>query len=142
MAKISDELREWAGLLETSAYTKVTAEKISAIADRIDAEMAELPRDKDGKPIHVGDTVYGKDGKAWCVRGVTIGEMSEALRCTISVASDTDGWRHIRAEWFAHERPDSLERIADEIEESDVDGCTDWANRIRRLAKERGHGRE
>lgn len=35
------------------------------------------------------------------------------------------------------ERPDSLERIADEIEESDVDGCIDWADRIRKLAKER-----
>lgn len=35
--------------------------------------------------------------------------------------------------WY--ERPDSLERIADEIEESDVDGCIDWANRIRKLAE-------
>ncbi len=35
---------------------------------------------------------------------------------------------------LTHERPDSLGCIASEIEESDVDGCIDWADRIRRLA--------
>lgn len=132
MSDISDKLRDWAA-------AQCNSLALYALADRIDAEMVELPKDKDGKPIRVGETVYGKDGKAWCVRGVTIGEMSEALRYTISVTSDTGGWRHIRHEWFTHERPDSLERIADEIEESDVDGCTDWANRIRKLAKEHEH---
>lgn len=40
----------------------------------------------------------------------------------------------VRPDVLTHERPDSLERIAQEIEEAGVDGCTDWAERIRRLA--------
>ena len=39
---------------------------------------SELPRGKDGRPINVGETVYGEDGRAWHVRGVTIGEKSIA----------------------------------------------------------------
>ena len=54
-------------------------------------------------------------------------------------------WRHTgsegpegRTENSPTIAPDSLERIAQEIEEADVDGCTDWAERIRRLAKDEG----
>lgn len=34
------------------------ADMFERIADRIDLEMVELPRDADGEPIHVGDVLY------------------------------------------------------------------------------------
>lgn len=132
MSKISDEMREWAGLLKCSAYTNTTAEKISALADRIDAEMIELPRDADGKPIHVGETMYGLRGRGRMVVSLRLyGEEDPTWMVNIG----TDACVHPSC--LAHELQDSLERIADEIEKADVDGCTDWADRIRKFAKER-----
>lgn len=138
MSKISDELRQYCKDLHKGAPNYMT---LMAIADRIDAEMAELPRGKDGKPIRVGETVYGEDDKAWCVRGVVIGQWTEHTKSPVVYATGDSGqWRNLLPWLLTHERPDSWERIADEIEESDVDGCTDWADCIRRLA-EREDGR-
>ena len=47
------------------------------------ADMVELPKDADGEPINVGDTVYDQDGRAWHVRGVTIGENSVIAAGTV-----------------------------------------------------------
>lgn len=56
MAKrISDELR---GFTDTYNLNALQVYELNHIADRIDAEMMELPKDKDGEPIHVGDTIY------------------------------------------------------------------------------------
>lgn len=54
MTDISDEIRKVADEYDVLALYK--------LADRIDSEMVELPKDKDGVPIHVGDTLdgYGK----------------------------------------------------------------------------------
>lgn len=146
MSEISDELREWAAA-QCNAIT------LYKLADRIDAEMAELPNGKDGRPIHVGDTVYGEDGLAWHVRGVTIGEKSIAHPShVIRAVSDAEQLRYLKPEWLTHERPDSFERIADELEEwsednrvngdSEVfDRAAEFSERIRRLAeKEADHG--
>ena len=120
------------------------------VADRVDDEMVELPRGKDGRPIHVGDTVYGEDGRAWHVRGVTIGEKSIAHpEHVIRATSDAEQLRYLKPEWLTHERPDSWERIADELDawcdkvDVDRDACEEpraLARRIRRLA-ERKDGR-
>lgn len=124
MAKISDEMREWAELWRKSM----------SIAGRIAAEMVELPR--------------GEDGKAWHVRGVTIGEKSTAHPGhVIRAASDAGQPRYLKPEWLTHERPDSWERIADELDawcdKVDVDGDACGkpraiADRIRRLAEKEG----
>ena len=60
--KISDEIRNrfsidhcGSGLLVSNSE----CDRLLALAGRIDAEMVELPKDADGEPIHVGDTVYG-----------------------------------------------------------------------------------
>ena len=136
MSKASDELRDF--VEENDLYASQIA-KLNTIADRIDAEMVELPRDKDGEPIHLGDTVYDKYGIAWHVRGVTLTyDAASTSNCVIRAGSEKGGIRGLNPEMLTHERPDSLERIADEIEEADVDGCTDWADRIRKFAKERG----
>lgn len=143
MAKISDEIREW--VRRALADEHMDLRELGAIADRIDAEMAELPRGKDGRPIHVGETVYGEDGRAWHVEGISLGRW---VRCVnghvVHAMGDAGEWRNLMPEWLTHTRPDSFKRIADELDEwcdsSDVDGdaCAKpriLADRIRELAK-------
>lgn len=136
---ISDELREWAELQRKSIYTMRNAEKLDSIADRIDAEMVELPRDKDGVPIHVGDFVYLDDGRRACVTEIDIKDDREYIDCW-------DGSRHVACPPYGitHNRPDSWDLIADELEKwcdsADVDGDAcgkprDLVDRIRRLAE-------
>lgn len=118
MAKISDEIRKWADDLDSDDIVCTTA-TLYTLADRIDSEMVELPKDADGEPIHVGDTAYLKDGRE------------------VKVRLPFELW---------HERPDSWERIAQDMEDwsddnrvnwiSDVsDRAAEFAHRIRKLAK-------
>lgn len=115
------------------------------VADRIDAETAELPCGKDGKPIKPGQTVYkavnGDDGEY----------VVHSLRCSVPgwVALikrvGTDSSCIVRPDVLTHERPDSLERIAQELEDmpenfrmTDQDSFSallDFAERIRKLAE-------
>ena len=136
--KISEELRERAQTLMDGNASYTTPAYFNALADRIDAEMVELPRDVDGKPIHVGDTVY-VDCNCFEFKVDRI-EFHDNL---VSIGLAAPGV-HAQKEpsILTHERPDSLELIADEIEEADVDGCIDWADRIRRLEKEGGNDGE
>ena len=59
MSKIGDELREYCK--KVLCYTHYY-DKFWYLADRIDREMVELPKDADGVTIRVGDTLdgYGK----------------------------------------------------------------------------------
>lgn len=129
MISISEELR---GITDTD-----DCDELRYLADRIDAEMVELPKDRDGAPIHVGDTVYG------CRSGMKM-TISE-LRMT------TNGWfistssGYLTDAKVTHTRPDRWECIANELEawcdDEDVYGdvCEkprDLVERIRKLAKE------
>ena len=131
MMKISDELR---GVTDTDYY-----DELRYLADRIDREMVELPKDADGVPIRMGDTVYG------CRSGMKM--TIKELRMT------TDGWfvstssGYITDTTVTHDRPESWERIADELDEmvdasgSADDRCeklADLAERIRKLAAKEG----
>lgn len=141
MSEIGDELRKVADEWDVTP--------LYALADRIDAEMVELPRGKDGSPIHVGDTIYGEDGRAWHVRGVTIGEKSPAHPGhVIRATSDANEWRYLKPEWLSHECPDSWERIADDMRseigslehgsfasDDALEALRDYEERIRRLAR-------
>lgn len=133
--KISDEIRRWC----KSGYD---IDELSALADRIDSEMVELPKDADGVPIHVGDTVFVKsgDGEEETVSSITL---------TGGTAAVTTACRGIkvgfRPEQLTHNRPDSLKRIAGELEGLSVDSsdnyyvsthCSKLADRIRKLAEE------
>ena len=116
------------------------SEDLVSVADRIDAEMVELPRDADGKPIHLGDTVYNHTGRE---REVTSLLRLQGKDCPMWMVSvGVDGYVSPRG--LTHERPDSLERIADDLDawcdRTDVDGnaCGEprgLAERIRRLAE-------
>lgn len=142
MSGIGDMLREFVKTKERYLYSASRSELLG-LADRIDAEMVEWPLGADKKPIKPSQTVYkainGDDGEY----------VVHSLRCSVPgwVALikrvGTDSSCIVRPDVLTHERPDSWERIADEIEKADVDGFTDWADRIRRLAeRENKHERE
>ena len=143
MSKISDEIRTWCD----DTYMG-SVDGLYALADRIDKELMELPRDRDGVPIHVGDTVWdAEDGMEFVVKSVTLyaGDVTKVdavcAGCHAHVSPDT----------FSHTRPDSWERIADEFDEwrfehmhylvaddLKVDDLNDlglFAERIRKLAE-------
>ena len=131
--KISDELREF--IDERDLYPTYIAE-LRRIAKRIDAEMIELPKDADGVPIHVGDTVYG------CRSGMEM-TISE-LRMTANGWSILTSSGYLTDAAVTHTRHDSWERIAQELEdtsehfratdEETFSALLDFADRIRRLA--------
>lgn len=138
MGKISDEIRN--DFVCGVGVDAVSYRKLLSIADRIDSEMMELPKDADGVPIHVGDTVYLEDGRTAKVTRIGIGIDEDSI-CAIVYGDNSS----FLPECSTHTKPDSLERIADELESwcdgADVDGdaCEkprDLADRIRRLAKE------
>lgn len=137
--KISDELRANA----STAW-------LNHMADRIDLEMIELPKDADGKPIHVDDLVWLDDGRRACVTEIDINDNHVVVDCW-------DGSKHMACHPsdITRKQPDSWERIADELVEAkgwrDQNGeynCNissvstktlgDWADRIRRLAAKEG----
>lgn len=137
MSKISDEIRSF--VKRSYADEHMDPRELLAIADRADRELVELPKDADGVPIHVGDTVYG------CISGRK--SQATGLRLEdawVILTNHGFGEPHI----FTHSSPDSWERIADELDawcdRVDVDGdaCDrprDLADRIRKLAKEGEH---
>lgn len=131
MSKISKELRKVADEWDVTPLYK--------LADRIDVEMVELPKDKDGKPIHVGDTVFDRNGNKQVALIIELyGEEGPGWEVNTGYSAS------LSPSVLTHERPDSLERIADELDEmvdaaqSADDGCeklADLADRIRRLAE-------
>ena len=102
---ISDEIREWCDIC-CGEY--IDADELRELADRIDAEMVELPKDADGVPTHVGDTVWG------CASGMEL--IVNGMRLTDSWVVSTNHGLITRTSGVTHERPDSFERIADELE--------------------------
>lgn len=142
--KISDELREHA-VNDYIAMRYGEDKWLRAIADRIDAEMVELPKGADGVPINIGDTVYTEDGDAGDVIGIYFIQHKENVACTLSDGNNIVCASH----GLSHEQPDSLERIADELDEQagslTKDGYTwqddaihELADRIRKLADKEG----
>lgn len=69
---ISLNIREWCGIHCGDFVDKYDCRELRAIADRIDREMVELPKDADGELIHIGDVVYGNAGVAWTVASLRL----------------------------------------------------------------------
>lgn len=139
MSSISDELRRLAH--DEGVYGDACV-WLRDLADRIDAEMAELPRAADG-PIHLGDTVFTKDdpGTSWGVRYIELSRDREP-----SIGIESGGVNTYRPpSCLTHECPDSWSCIADELDEwsedSRVNGdgevfdrARQFSDRIRKLA--------
>ena len=132
--KISDEIRQWCDICCDDYIDKDCCDELCKLADRIDRETVELPRDADLVPIHVGDTVWD------CVSCMEL--IVNGMRLTDSWAVSTNHGLITRMSEVTHERPDSFERIADELDVivesadfADDEQLADLANRIRKLAK-------
>ena len=137
MTDISDELRKVADEWDVTP--------LYALANRVDNEMVKLPKDADGVPIHVGDPVFVfRSGDALFVSGILMKAGCVCVR--VNHAGKADDW-YTTPGAITIKRPDSLERIADELvawcDRVDVDGdaCDvprDIAERIRKLAAKEG----
>lgn len=111
MAKISDDLREFA---DAEVLNAIQISDLKHMAKRIDAEMVELPCDKDGVPINPGDEVClnGKNGHVTRIdyhigkdRDVIFWSGRECIVCTETELAE-----------LTHAQHDSWERIVDDIE--------------------------
>lgn len=134
--KISDKIRNWC--IDSEILGEGDFDKLRELADRIDAEMVELPKDADGVPVHIGDTVYTTDGSEAHVSRIDLLPDSPGVELRFPCGSISE----FVPLYLYHERPDSLERIADDIETYYKNhGFTSnfipngWADRIRKLAK-------
>ena len=145
MARISAELRQF---IDEEELLPSQVTELECIADRIDREMFELPRDRDGVPIHVGDTVYLDDGSKAYVERICIMANTTHVKCAFSDGRIIE----FQPTELTHTAPDSWERIADEIDEwlicasnshnfcqitdDSENALRDISDRIRKLAKE------
>jgi hypothetical protein len=138
--KISGKIYEWCAFKIDTFIDNDDCDELRALADRIDSEMVELPRDADGAPIHVGDTVYLDDGRKAEVRRIQLSERENSI--CFDVCGD---FFSLWPEHLTHTAPDSFERIADELDawcdlvDVDGDACEKprgIAERIRKLTKE------
>lgn len=97
---------------------------ISRILDLCDtSNMVELPLDKDGEVIHIGDTVYDDD-REWKVSCVKCSDDSSI----ISVYSD-NGCTVYRPDELTHKKPVTIASITERIREitsndDDISYCT------------------
>lgn len=133
---ISDEIREWCDTSKDSIIDFDEGNKLLDLADRIDNEMIELPKSADGK------IWTGREVCFWTRAGYhNFGCV--ALRDDKWYVEDVYGMNY-NAESVWYERPDSLECIADDLDEmvdaedsaDDVyEKLADLADRIRKLAK-------
>lgn len=132
MGKISDEIREWCDLVDVNDHVDVDALiRLRKLGNRIEYEMVELPKDKDGNPIHVGYTLYNfESGLEMRVEELRLRKEWEILTNYGYTDKPTD-----------LTKTDSLKRIANEIENTNPANqyLREWADRIRKLAKEYEH---
>jgi hypothetical protein len=138
MAKISDEIRKWCADLDSEDIL-CTTETLYTLADRIDRELVELPKSADGK-IWTGRETCFWTGATEEYRH----EFNSLAYINGRWCVEDNDFERYPAVSVWYERPDSWERIADELEawcdDVDVDGDAcgvprELARRIRRLAE-------
>ena len=117
MSKIGDELRDYCK--KVLCYTHYY-DKFWYLADRIDREMVELPKDADGVTIRVGDTLdgYGKT--------IEVVEMRYGRGGWVLISRDGSGYADTFA--FAHRHAptveDVLRALTDEVWNRCCEGAT------------------
>lgn len=146
---ISDEIREF--VHRSYADEHMDPRELLALADRVDAEMVELPKDADGREVPL-DTkeLYDANGKRVPITSFTFkcgiyGRWSY-WKAFSPAAKGKDGMFCVDGLYLTP--PDSWGRIADDLDEwcdsadadTTFDALRDFAERIRKLAKEGRHG--
>lgn len=101
-----DELREIADLQERGlAFVEIG--QLRQIADRIEAEYMELPCDKNGEVIHVGDTV-SSGFETWEVAGIADdGDLVTEVDYALGLMSDASMCELVK--------PDTIERVKADV---------------------------
>lgn len=91
---------------------EVMAERLLDLCDT--SNMIELPLDKDGEVIHIGDTVTnGAEGKICRV----IGYEFKSGGCAVLLASDISHiWTYSRPDVLTHKKPVTIESLVERFE--------------------------
>ena len=73
----------------------------------VDNEPIKRPaiKDKDGKTIKKGDTVWGEDGREWLVTGF----LRDKHHCVVAISGIKT--KMLKPEWLTHSKPDTLEAV-------------------------------
>lgn len=125
-----------------------TAKWFRDLADRIDDEMVELPKDCEGKPIHPGDIEYRTNGDICEIYTIEINGGGAYVTAMVGGGTDHADVVDLDPRKLTHTMPDSLERIVSDIADFGIDSDIDNATRaflvkiqgrICKLAKESGH---
>lgn len=150
MKSFNDELLEM--LLEiyhklASFMTIEQADRLASAILETNNDFVEMPNDADGEPIRLGSRRYDDNGNEVIIKRITFFDNKEP-----TVMGHVDGHKdffltQFNCDELHSKRPDSFERIADELDEiayltivgsectaDDIDHFHNMAARIRRLA--------
>ena len=133
MSKISDELRAAANMLFLSGSNGYNV--LIGLADRIDAEMVELPKDADGEYIHIGDVME------WCDSGETLTVEGIGSDVLFYIDGENAEWTAARNKRHHHEPTveDVLREFAEKVIDSQIpsvhptyeEAITEYAAKLR-----------
>ena len=102
---VLEELHQMADLQECGrAFIEIG--QLREIADRIESEWMELPRDKDGEVIHVGDIMRDRDGNEIAVDKVCSGGFFVGTRNGCFLIAD--GFTHVNPDTWLQVKVDAL----------------------------------
>ena len=99
------------------------------LADRIDDEMVELPKDGEGKPIHPGDIEYRTNGDICEIYTIEISSGGAYVTAMVGGGTDHADVMDLDPCKLTRTMPDSLERIVSDIADFGIDANIDNATR-------------
>lgn len=100
--KISDAIREWCD--ETDVDLNACTD-LRVLANRIDCEMVELPKDADSEPIRIGDILYSR-GNECRVVSITV----KADEACVGVHTDEGVFLpSVNPKYLSRKNPEPLE---------------------------------
>lgn len=107
MTKISDEIRQLRDVCCDDCVDKGCCDEMRALADRIDRELVELPKDAHGEYIHAGDMLdgYGKT--------IEVVELRHGRSGWVLISRDGNGYADCAA--FAHHHAQTVEDLLAEM---------------------------
>lgn len=98
-----------------------TSYELRVLADRIDREMVELPKDAEGEPIHIGDVLYSS-GNECRVISITV----KADEACVGVHTDEGAFLpSVNPKYLSRKNPETLEPEALDAERALPEGV-EW----------------
>jgi len=136
--KVSDELRNWFSISHCASGLLVSnseCDRLLALADRIDSEMMELPKDADDEYIHIGDVME------WCDSGETLTVEGIGSDVLFYIDGENAEWAAARNKRHHHEPTveDVLREFAEKVIDSQIpsvhptyeEAITEYAAKLR-----------